>query len=150
MTPKQRRSLLMALPVAFLVGIGLIAGGLYFAAFQVELLTVGERVNGTVVGLEPGSDTSSSGRTALFPIVAFETGQGEAITFRHRTGSYPAAYREGEQVPVIYLPDSPENALIAERFRNWLLPLVLLISGGLLAVLTGYGLIRMYRCHPRT
>ena len=145
MTPQQRRSLLLALPIAFLVGLGLFSGGFYFAAQQVELLLEGESASGTVVALEPGSSTSGGGRAALFPIVAFDTNSGQVITFRHRTGDSPAAYREGERVPVTYLPGSPEDALIAEGFRNWLLPLVLLLCGAGLAVVTGYGLIRMRR-----
>lgn len=104
-------------------------GGLYFTAYQVDLMRHGETATGEVVALEAGTSTSSSGRPAYFPIVAFETPDGSRITFRHRTGRSPPAYAEGERVTVTYLPDDPESALIAEGFMNWMLPLVLLAIG---------------------
>lgn len=145
MTPQQRRSLLLALPVAVLVGLGLIAGGLYFAAFQFELLIEGKNATGTVTALEFGSSTSASGQAALFPIVTYETLDGRIITFRHRTGANPAAYSEGERVVVTYLSSKPDEALIAEGFRNWLLPLVLLMCGSILTLVTGISLWRLMK-----
>ena len=145
MTPEQRRSLLLALPVVVLVGLGLFTGGLYFAAFQIDLLVEGENATGTVTALEFGSSTSANGQAALFPIVTYETLDGRTITFRHRTGANPAAYAEGERVVVTYLPSKPDEALIAEGFRNWLLPLVLLICGSILTLVTGIALWRLMK-----
>lgn len=145
MTPQQRRSLLLALPVAVLVGLGLFAGGLYFATFQFDLLIEGKNTTGTVTGLEFGSSTSASGQAALFPIVTYETLDGRTIIFRHRTGANPAAYSEGERVVVTYLPSKPDEALIAEGIRNWLLPLVLLICGSILTLVTGISLWRLVK-----
>ena len=93
------------------------------------------------MALEAGTSTSSSGRPAYFPIVAFETPDGRRITFRHRTGQNPPAYAEGERVTVTYLPDDPSSALIAERVLNWLLPLVLLALGPALSVVALRGMI---------
>ncbi len=145
MTPQQRRSLLLALPVAVLVGIGLISGGLYFAVLQINLLVHGKNATGTVTALEPGSTTSASGQASLFPIVTFEMPDGRTITFRHRTGANPASYAEGERVVVTYLQGKPDEALIAEGFRNWLLPLVLLACGAILVLTAGTGLRRLMR-----
>jgi hypothetical protein len=128
-TDAQNRTLLKVLPVLLLVAVALTGGGLYFAAFQVDLLLNGETATGEVIALEAGTSTSSSSRPAYFPIVAFEAPDGSRITFRHRTGQSPPAYAEGDSVTVTYLPDDPEAALIAEGFMNWLLPLVLLAIG---------------------
>lgn len=140
-TDRQNRSLLKVLPVLLLVGLVMTGGGLYFAAFQVELLLHGETASGEVVALEAGTSTSSSGRPAYFPIVAFETPDGRRITFRHRTGQNPPAYAEGERVTVTYLPDDPGTALIAESFLNWLLPGVLLLIGPVLVVVSVRGIL---------
>lgn len=140
-TDRQNRSLLKVLPVLLVVGLLMTGGGLTFAAFQVDLLLHGETAAGEVVALEAGSSTSSSGRPAYFPIVAFETSDGRRIIFRHRTGQNPPAYAEGERVTVTYLPDDPGSALIAERFLNWLLPLVLLALGPALSVVALRGMI---------
>ena len=145
MTPQQRRSLVLALPVAILVGLGLFGGGLYFTGLQVNLLIAGKNVPGTVTALEYGSSTNASGQAAVFPIVTYETLDGRTVTFRHRTGANPAAYAEGERVVVTYLPGDPDGALIAEGIRNWLLPLVLLICGAMLTLVTGIGLWRLVK-----
>jgi len=149
MTPQQRRSLLLALPVAVLVGVGLFGGGLYFAAFQINLLIEGKHATGTVTALEFGTSTSASGQAALFPIVTYETLDGRTINFRHRTGTNPAAYAEGERVVVMFLPSKPNEALIAEGFRNWLLPLALLICGSILTLVTGVAFWRLMKAAHR-
>ncbi len=140
MTDDQNRTLLKVLPILLLVALLLTGGGLYFAAFQIDLLLHGESATGEVLANEAGDSTSSSGRPAWFPIVAFETSEGSQITFRHRTGHSPPAYAVGERVAVSYLPDDPEAALIAEGFMNWLLPLVLLAIGPALIVIAVRGI----------
>lgn len=140
-TKAQNRTLLKVLPIVLLVALVLTGGGLYFAAFQVDLLLHGETTTGEVVDLEPGTSTSSSGRPAYFPIVAFETLDGRRISFRHRTGQSPPAYAVGDRVLVAYLPDDPEATLIAEGFMNWLLPGLLLLIGPVLGVVAVRGMI---------
>jgi hypothetical protein len=145
LTPKQARSLLMALPVALIVGISLAAGGAYFAFAQINLSLRGEIVWGEVVRLEPGSSTNSSGQAALFPMVSFRAGNGGLVTIRHRTGRNPPFYSVGEKVPVIYLPGRPDEALIMEGGMNWALPGVLLLAGSLLIVLSLRGIAAVRR-----
>jgi hypothetical protein len=140
LTPKQARSLLMALPVALIVGVALAAGGIYLAFIQIDMSLRGEVVWGEVVHLEPGSSTSASGQAALFPLVSFRAGNGAPVTFRHRTGRKPSPYSVGDKVPVIYLPDQPDQALIMEGGMNWVLPGVLLLLGPLLIVLSLRGI----------
>jgi hypothetical protein len=151
LTPKQARSLLMALPVALIVGILLGAGGIYFAFIQIDLSLRGEVVWGEVVELEPGSSTSASGQATLFPRVTFRAGNGGQVTFRHRTGRKPSPYSVGDKVPVIYLPDQPDEALIMEKGMNWVLPGVLLLTGTLLIVLSlrGIAFTRRERARAR-
>ncbi len=140
-TTEQDRTLLKVLPIALLVAAGLTAGGLYFTFFQVELLLRGVSTTGEVVALESGTSSTGGGRPAWFPVVTFETRDGETVRFRHRTGSSPAAFEVGDKVRVTYLPDTPEKALIAEGVLNWLLPLVLLVVGPGLAVISLRGMI---------
>lgn len=141
MTKAQNRSLLKVFPFVFLVALGLTGGGLYFAVFQFDLLFHGKTATGEVVALEPSSSTSSSGRPTWFPIVAFETSDGTPVTFRHRTGQSPSPYKKGDKVAVTYLPSAPEKALIAEGFMNWLLPVILLLVGPALAVISARGFV---------
>jgi len=144
-TAKQVRSLLMVLPFVIAIGLGITGWGAYLVQFHVDLLQRGETSTGVVVALERGSSASSSGRVALFPVVEFETVSGQSITFRHRTGQSPPAYREGERVTLTYLPDDPQAALIAEGFMNWLLPGLLLLIGPALAVVALRGILAVRR-----
>ena len=144
-TAKQVRSLLMVLPFVTAIGLGLTGWGAYLVQFHVDLLQRGETSTGVVVALERGSSASSSGRVALFPVVKFDTVSGQSITFRHRTGSNPPAFAKGDEVPVIYNPGRPERALIAEGFRNWLLPGLLLVVGLAVSILSLRGFVRLRR-----
>ena len=50
-----------------------------------------------------------------------------------------------ERVSDPAIPSKPHEALIAEGFRNWLLPLVLLICGSILTLVTGIALLRLMK-----
>ncbi len=126
--PKNDRNLVKVLPIMLLIGLGLLAGGIYFAVGQAKLMISGREAPGVVVELERGT-SSSGGRPGFFPIVAFEPEPGREITFRHRTGGAETRYRIGDRVTVVYLPEAPEEALIAEGIMNALLPLLLLVIG---------------------
>lgn len=136
-TPENDRTMLKVMPIVLVVALALFGGGTYFAEFQARLVMDGESASGVVIDLERGSSTSSgSSRPTWFPIVRFETPDGQSVTFRHRTGQSPPAYEKGDGVPVIYLPDAPDQALIEEGFWNWLLPVLLLVVGAGLIVIS--------------
>jgi len=142
--PDHDRTLLRVLPIVFLVALGLLGGGIYLTAFHLDLLIHGARADGVVVKLERGtsSTTRGSGSPAWFPVVTFETADGRAARFRHRTGTNPPSYRKGERVRVVYLPDKPERALIDEPFANLLLPGILVLVGAGLGFVSVRGFIR--------
>lgn len=89
---------------------------------------------GTVVG----HMTRSSGGTnrLLFPVVRFETHEGETVEFEAGTGSNVPP-RVGEEVTVVYDPLRPEKARItvgsAIRFR----PQAFVIAGALALGIVG-------------
>ena len=99
-TAKQYRTLLLVLPIMLVVGLGLAVWAVNLAQFHVELLLRGQTAMGLVVRLESGTSSSASGRSAWFPVVKFETGDGRSVTFRHRTGGNPSNYSEGASVAV--------------------------------------------------
>jgi len=73
------------------------------------------------------------------PVVQFTTASGARITFESVAGSYPPAYRTGEQVLVVYDPAQPHAAAIRSFVSLWLLPIVLASLGGIFAFI-GLGL----------
>jgi len=139
-TQDQDRTLLKVLPIAMLVGLGLTVGGSYLARFHLDMALNGQAATGRVVALEPGTATSASGQATFFPVVVFETPDGMEVTFRHRTGQRPPAYEVGEEVPVTFLAEAPQRALIAEGSKNLLLPGILIVIGSGLVLLSLLGI----------
>ena len=131
----KEKSLLQALYVLILVGLGLSVAGVTLASFQVTLQLYGIETTGRVIQLHASSSINASGQASYQPEVEFITAAGESVRFTHRTGERPAAYAIDETVTLTYLSDSPTQALINEGFMNWLLPGVLLLIGPTLLVI---------------
>lgn len=140
MTARQVRTLLKVLPVALLVGLTLAIWGIYLVHFHLNLIIHGETATGKVIALERGISSSSSS-PAWFPVVKFSAQNAQLVTFRHRTGRSPPAYSKGDEVPVTYLPSAPAEALIAEGYWNWLLPLLMLVIGSGLTFISLRGIV---------
>lgn len=74
------------------------------------------------------------------PVVSFSTPSGENIVFRARTSSYPAAYRVGEKVEVLYNPNEPDKARIKSFSSLWAATVGLGLTGTLFS-LSGLALL---------
>ncbi|MFE6161201.1 DUF3592 domain-containing protein [Streptomyces sp. NPDC056486] len=125
------------------MGTLLMIGGLIAAGVSVSYLTDAERAPGTVVSLEWRNDTHSGSRKqrandgpTAYPVVEFTSADGTPRTFRSSAGSNPPSYERGEQVEVLYLADSPDDARINGFTSLWLLPVIL---GGIGLVMAGIG-----------
>lgn len=97
-----------------------------------DFIATANTAEGTVMTLEKSSSsTSKPNRNAKFhPVVHFTTTTGETIQFRSNFGSYPAAYRPGDKVSILYPPDNPQQATINSFFPLWFLTLIFAILGG--------------------
>jgi hypothetical protein len=117
-------------PLLLLVGIGMVAGGVYLGQRMKELQDHGLRTPGQVVGLEI---SRSSDSTSYHPKVSFKDSRGGAVTFRDSVGSNPPSYRTGDAVTVLYLEGEPEKSAIIDRgLWNWLVPALLALFGALI------------------
>jgi hypothetical protein len=63
------------------------------------------------------------------PIVRFETAEGKTITFDANFRSNPPAYRVGDSVTVVYLPNKPEGAAIKSFLSLWMGPMIAAFIG---------------------
>lgn len=118
------------LPIFFIVGLSLTAGGINSAVDTRDFIAVAARADGEVVRLERrmGSDDSST----YYPVVRFQSpNRQEAIEFESGSGSNPPAFEEGEVVAVLYHPEYPRNAKIDSFFQLW----------GLAVILGGIGIV---------
>ncbi|MBS1912230.1 MAG: DUF3592 domain-containing protein [Bacteroidetes bacterium] len=90
------------------------------------------RSSGVVIDQE---EDESDGSPVYSPIVKFTAHDGTETTFTDEFASYPALYKVGERVDVMYDPGNFRNARIASGLRRHLLAIIILALGiGLLAV----------------
>ena len=121
---------------------------LYFSFRFVERST---SVEGEVV---ENLKRSSGGNDYFYPIVAFQTIEGETVKALVSMGSFPPQYAVGDPVPLLYDTDDPKDVRIASFLGLWMIP----FATGLLALFyfpLGYVVLRwerirklFHRTHP--
>ncbi len=100
------------------------------------------RATGTVVDtttawVDPSGSgpIDNTGAWLRFPVVRYQTANGQTVTFRSRTGTQPSPYHVGQQVPVLYNPADPRDARINTFVMTGLLPGCLVAFGAFFFVL---------------
>ncbi|MEU9338475.1 DUF3592 domain-containing protein [Streptomyces sp. NPDC048290] len=122
----------MGVTVFLLIGLAVLAYGLYEAQLHYRLRRHGIRVMGIVARHE----SSSGGGPSLRLVVQFVDEQGQVHEARNREPER-MTLRIGGQAPVVYLPGAPRTARIDDGGRSlWRLVLVV----GLGCLFTGLSL----------
>ncbi|MBK1722474.1 DUF3592 domain-containing protein [Thiocystis violacea] len=117
-----------------LIGIALMLGA--YSAFQhtQDFAAKATRTQGVVKELILSHSGAGTKRSSSYrPLVTFETARGERIEMVGKVGSNPPAYRPGERVTVLYLPDAPHNASIDDFWQQWFLVVLLTGMGSVFA-----------------
>jgi hypothetical protein len=111
------------LPLVALLGLGILAFGVWRGREFAVLQGIGSRTHGTVVRIEstsnPGSETD---QLTYYSIVRFETTDGREVTFRDSIGASHPIDKRGEIVQVIFDPADLERVIIDRGFWNWAIP----------------------------
>jgi hypothetical protein len=119
----------IAIPILLVLGCGLLIGSYTLSEKQQALEKNGLHSMGMVTRLESSSGSDS---TTYHAVVAFSPNKLGLIEFKDSLGSNPPAYRNGEQVKVLYLKDNPQKSAVIDRgLWNWLVPSLLGIGGAL-------------------
>ena len=111
-----------------LLGVGLMIGGFVVLAPNFKHLTLGKRTVGTVVGHKDYINRRSNNIVA--PIVRYSA-PGGVYDFVGGLSVSRSLYPPGKEVSVLYLPERPSNAVIADFVQIFMVP----------AVVSGLGLI---------
>lgn len=127
------------LGIFLLLGLGMLAGGVYSFQSSQRFVAAAEMTTGSVVDLERRESRDSDGNRSItyYPVVRYRLPNGGDHQFRSSTGSNPPSYRQGEEVEVLYLPDDPYQARINGFFSLWGLPVILSGMGLVFAGLPG-------------
>jgi cytochrome c-type biogenesis protein CcmH/NrfF len=92
------------------------------------------------------SHTSSGPRvsTYRYPVVRFQTQDGQSVEFESETGTNTFSQKPGEQVEVLYDPLRPEQARIKSFMMLWFGPLIFSVVGFFLLVFGSlFGLVAL-------
>lgn len=85
---------------------------------------------GTVTGFESGAEVH-------FPIVAYETHDGQDVEVRMPFGSDPPRFVKGEKVDILYAPEDPQRVELNEWLSLWF---GVIVSGFLFVIPFGLGI----------
>jgi len=128
---KRNPSLLLSI-IFFLIGIGMLIGGIFAYRSNQQFLQSSLKSTGTVTGLDLKHSSDSS---SYYPVVQFRTLENQVINFKSSVGSNPASYQVGETVEVNYNPTNPNSAKINDFTSNWLTVLILGLMGSVFSFL---------------
>jgi len=134
--------LAVALPILVIGFIELHKAQSLIANFNTALGTV----TGTTYLRNVVAENNTSSPWLVYPVVRFTTPQGQEVSFTDRTGSYPAEYKVGDRVKVLYNPDRPQEATIKNWMQVWFTPL-LITALGFLPILALMGWVSWHFIH---
>ena len=127
------------------LGTAILSLGASFFVYQhtQKFIQSASRTKGTVSKLirRPGDNS-------YYPIFLFEDQQGNKHSVDSLSGNYPAAYKVGDVVSVIYQTDNPENAEIDTFLNVWIWPMAL-AGFGVVQLLFGLGAVVFIRFIPK-
>jgi len=123
-----------AIPVLGIFAVILTGAGLYNLSFVYALQKSGTRAQGEIVRFVEKSDSHDS--VNYYAVVRFRTADNRMIQFEDQVGSNHPIRRQGDQVPVLYLANSPNRSMIDRgMIINWGIPALLLSAAAGITVL---------------
>lgn len=113
-----------------LIGISLLAFGLYFLVTTAKKFLVYEVGEGVVVEIRSRPSASSRGSSLSYPVVSFTARDGrEYRTQGARAYSRSIPFSEGDTVKIHYNPANPREVMINTFFEIWGLGSLLSLFG---------------------
>ena len=110
-----------------LIGLGLLALAVFVSWNTITWLKRTVEAQGTVTQMLHVTD--KDGDLTYKPVVRFSTAEGKTIEFKSSFSTSPPAYRVGQSVAVVYLPDEPEKAQIRGFLSLWMGPMIIAFIG---------------------
>lgn len=137
------------------VSVFLLLFGFSFVAFALVLILrrlykmkKSVKTTGVVMNVETSQGTQNEygGRSTLFkPTVRFQTADGRVIDYTPTLSNNTSNYRVGENVPIYYDPQQPQNAIIDITTFGWFrlaffgfCGFFLMLFGGFFMLISGF------------
>jgi len=129
--------------ICLLITVGVLVGCLATTMHSADLVMHGTRAKATVVGLQYSRSLSRKSAGAYYPVLSFDTGNGQHVSVRSSWSTNMNTVNIGDIVEVLYKADEPTNVTINNPFNLWLVPSFL----GIFGLLFGLASIVSARTH---
>jgi len=139
----HRQANRFAVPVLFVLGIGLLLASYHFHEKTAAFLQISQSSPGLVVKLQ--EKDSSDGDTTYAAVVEYRDQRGENFDFVDSFSSKPPTYFAGQRVIVLYNPNDPDEAQIDRGLWNYWLTALLGIPGVSFVLCGLYSVRRRFR-----
>jgi hypothetical protein len=137
----KRTSEILTETAILIGGLALIGAGIYFLKGKMAFFNNSLQVEGVVIDIE----SQAGKKTMYYPVIAFQTLDGNDYTFVPETGTSSSFdYTKGEKVMINYSKENPQMAKIDSFKERWGLPLALLVSGLLISLAIGVKFYNMF------
>jgi Protein of unknown function (DUF3592) len=80
----------------------------------------------------PGTGSRMLPYTSYQAVVRFTDQQGQTVIYADKFGFNPPSFRVGQNVRVFYDPQNPQHAIIDRGPKNYVIPLVCGVFGGIM------------------
>src|SRR5215475_6657646 len=94
----------------------------------------GQVVENHPVTVYPGPSSRSLSYTAYHAVVRFTDHNGETITFTDKLAFSRPSFSVGQEVRIFYDPQNAQHAMIDRGWKNFVIPGICLIFGGLIVL----------------
>ena len=94
----------------------------------------GQVVENRPVTVYPGPGSRGLSYTAYHAVVRFTDHHGETVTFTDKLGFSRASFSVGQELRIFYDPRNAQNAMIDRGWKNFVIPGICLIFGGLIVL----------------
>lgn len=128
--------------VGLLAGLAVLLGGAYLMHRShldefLGLITKSQSAEGVVIEnrpieVHPSSTSRTLPYTTYQAIVTFTGPDGQSITLPDPIAFNPPSFRVGQRVRVFYDPKNPQHAMIDRGLKNFIIPGICLVFGGLI------------------
>lgn len=108
---------------AVLLMVGCLFLGFVMFLKAYKIVSHGERVSGIVVDIK--ISTTSNRRQYAHPVIKFKTIEGKEIEFTATSPSLFVKTAKGDEVPIVYNKNRPQEAEIDSFYDLWLFPLAI-------------------------
>jgi Protein of unknown function (DUF3592) len=125
--------------VGLLVGLALLFGGAYFVHHAhldefLGLIAKSQTAEGTVIENRPVASARTVPHTSYQAIVAFADQNGRPVMLPDQIAFSPPSFRVDQKVRVFYDPQNPQHAMIDRGRKNFIIPGICLVFGGLIVL----------------